>query len=133
MRSCCTSLVVAMLVVFVSAVAEAQTFPSKPITVIYPNPPGGLAEQSIRQIGERFEKRTGQPFIIEFRPGGLEVIAMQATLAAPADGHTMVSTNQNIAVNPAFTRLPYETRDFAPIITYALFAPTISVRAALPA
>src|SRR5262245_65743700 len=71
-----------------AAPAPAQdAFPSRPITIVVPFPPGGSAEALMRPIAERIRISTGQPVIIDSRPGGGGNVGAVAVKNAPADGY----------------------------------------------
>ena len=98
--------------------AAAQAFPSQPVRVLVPFAAGNVLESSLRAVGERFRESTGQPLLVEARPGGGGIVAAQALQAARADGHTaLLATQAILAVNPHIYRtLPYDPqRDFAPV------------------
>jgi len=112
------------LAAFVAANAFAQTYPSKPIRLIVPFPPGGGNDVIARVVGQKLTERLGQQVIIDNRAGGNGIIGLQAlTLAAP-DGYTLgVGAAGPLAVNPSlYEKLPYDpTKDFAPITNMVNF------------
>jgi tripartite-type tricarboxylate transporter receptor subunit TctC len=111
------------------AQALADTFPSKPIKFIVPFPPGSGTDTSARYFGKKLTELTGQPVVVENRPGGNGFIAVQAALYAPADGYTVfVGSNSTLAVNVAlFKKLPYDPQtDFAPL-SMMMRAPAVLV------
>ncbi len=76
--------------------AHAQAdFPSRPIRVVVGLPAGGAADVVIRALGLELEKTLKQPVVIDNRPGGLYVPAIQAVASAPADGHTLLYINSS--------------------------------------
>src|SRR6476660_7564511 len=82
------------------AQALADSFPSRPIKFIVPFPPGSGTDTSARYFGKKLTELTGQPVVVENRPGGNGFIAVQAALYAPADGYTVfVGSNSTLAVN----------------------------------
>lgn len=91
--------------------AQAQTFPVKPVRVIVPFAPGNTLDTSLRQVGEVFQRNTGQPLIIDNKPGGAGIVAAQALLQSPPDGYTLLLTNTSLlTINPhTFSKLPYDT------------------------
>jgi tripartite-type tricarboxylate transporter receptor subunit TctC len=72
------------------AAAQDQDFPSKPIRIIAPFPPGGATDLTARIIAEGFRQAWGHPAIVENRPGASGIIGAEATAKAPADGYTVV-------------------------------------------
>jgi tripartite-type tricarboxylate transporter receptor subunit TctC len=104
-------LVVAALISFPVA---AQEYPTKPIRVIVPFPPGGAADTMARLFAPQVSKALGQNLVIENRPGANTVIATELVSRAPPDGYTMLVMATSFTVNPfAYNKLPYDTlRDF---------------------
>jgi tripartite-type tricarboxylate transporter receptor subunit TctC len=97
--------------------AAAQTYPSKPIHVLIPYAPGGIADIAARIVGAKLTEAWGQQVVVENRPGGNGFIAMGAGAKAPADGYTLtMATIGDVAINPAlFKDMPYKWDDYAPI------------------
>lgn len=116
--------------------ARAQEFPAKPIRVFVPFAAGTVLETAVRVVSDRLRADAGQPLVVEARPGGGGIVAVQALLGQPADGYTLLIASQAIlAVNPhVYRALPYDVqRDLAPI-TDAFQAPLALVAApAVPA
>lgn len=81
--------------------ARAQSWPSRPIRFISATAAGGAIDATARAYGEYITQRTGQPVVVESRPGGQSMIAAQAVATSPADGHTFL-----FAVNSALTQAP---------------------------
>jgi tripartite-type tricarboxylate transporter receptor subunit TctC len=97
------------------ALAQGTPFPTKPIRILVPFPPGGGTDVAARALAEHFGKEFGQPSIVENRPGGNSIIATEAVAKAPPDGHTLLLTTDFHAINAAFgVGLPYDSlKDFA--------------------
>ena len=109
---------VALLAVFGASPASAQAYPTKPIHILVPYAPGGIADIAAQIIGAKMTEAWGQQVVVENRPGGNAFIAMGATAKAPPDGYTLVmATIGDVAINPAlFKEMPYNVeRDLAPI------------------
>jgi tripartite-type tricarboxylate transporter receptor subunit TctC len=99
-----------------------DTYPSRPITVVIPFPPGGSADVLGRIIGKRLSDQLGQPVVIDNRPGAGTVLGASAVAKAPADGYTLlVSSGSTFTVNPAIRpNLPYDPiKSFDPIAIVA--------------
>ena len=115
-----------------SASSFSQTtanFPSKPIKFIVPFGPGSGTDTSARYYAKKLQEVTGQPVVVENRPGGNGFIAVKQALGAPADGYTVfIGSNSTLAVNAAlFKALPYDPqKDFAPL-TMLMRAPAVLV------
>src|SRR5262250_412403 len=98
--------------------AAAQNYPSKPIHILVPYAPGGIADIASRIVGAKLTEACGQQVVVENRPGGNGFIAMTAGAKAAPDGYTLVMvTVGDVAINPAlFKEMPYDVeRDLAPI------------------
>ena len=98
--------------------ANAQDYPARPIRVLTSSSAGGLSDMFMRALGEEFQKATGQPIIIENRPGGMGNIASRACTEAAPDGYTICILNtDNAAYNQhLFKNLPYDPDKLVPIV-----------------
>ena len=109
---------VALLAVTGASPASAQSYPTKPIHILVPYAPGGIADIAARIIGAKMTEAWGQQVVVENKPGGNAFIAMTAAAKAPPDGYTLVmATVGDVAINPAlFKEMPYDVqRDLVPI------------------
>ncbi len=108
----------ACLPVLGAGAAQAQEFPTKPLRIVVPFPPGGSADVLARTIGARLTESMGQPVVVENKPGAGGILGADTVAKAPADGHTMLFANTNIAINPTlYKSLPYDTASaFAPVV-----------------
>lgn len=84
MKRLMTFLAIGLSLLSASAWAQ-QSYPSRPIRIVVPYPPAGLADSVIRSIGEKLSVRLGQPVIIDNRPGGKQIIGTEAVVKAPAN------------------------------------------------
>lgn len=115
--------------------ALAQPYPSRTVTVIVPYSPGGLPDTVARVLGQKLSDKWGQAVVVENRPGGNGVVAFQALAAKPADGYTlMVTDNTMFTVNPhVYSKLPYDSeRDIAPISHVARAPLFLAVHPSMP-
>jgi tripartite-type tricarboxylate transporter receptor subunit TctC len=118
-----------------TAAAIAQPYPSKPIRLIVPYPPGGGTDIFARIVGARLGEALGQQIVVEQRPGAAGVIGAEAAAKAAPDGYTLViGQASNLAINPnLMSRLPYDpVRDFAPITLIAASPSLLVVHPSLP-
>ncbi|MGJ7530728.1 Bug family tripartite tricarboxylate transporter substrate binding protein [Variovorax sp. GB1P17] len=97
--------------------SSAQAYPTKPITIIVPFPPGGIADPVARLVSRQLADVLGQAVIIDNKPGGGGQIAAAAAKHAPPDGHTLfMGTMGTQALNShLFAKLAYAPSDFIPI------------------
>ncbi len=105
---------------FATSTAQAQTFPSKPITIIVTAAAGGVSDVVARAIGQRLSEVWGQQVVIENKGGGGHILGAQAVAKAPPDGHTlMVAEAGTFVLNPTLypkEKLSYDTeKDLAPV------------------
>ena len=123
------------LAITVAASAQAQTFPSKPLRIIVPFPPGGAADVTARVLGEPMSKALGQPIVVENRPGAGAVIGYEAGAKAPGDGYTVLIVFPSFVIN-AFVRsgLQYQPfRDFKAVGQTIAVPMAVSVHPSVPA
>ena len=95
----------------------ADAWPSRPIQLLIPYPPGGSADLLARPLGAKLQERLGQPIVLDYRPGAGGTIATQALARSKPDGYTLIMVLAAHAINPSlYPKLPYDTRkDFAPV------------------
>ncbi|MFY9184732.1 MAG: tripartite tricarboxylate transporter substrate binding protein [Limnohabitans sp.] len=99
-----------IFLVLCAQVALAQDFPSKPIRIIVPLPPGGSNDVLARLLAQKMSESFGQPVVVENKPGAAGNIATEYIAKSPADGYTLgIAPNQTVAVNPVlYPKLPYD-------------------------
>jgi tripartite-type tricarboxylate transporter receptor subunit TctC len=125
----------AALAVAATQEAAAQAFPSRPIRIIVPIPPGGAPDISARVIGQKLSEQLGQPVVVENRPAANGNVAMDQVAKADPDGHTLgVFADSNITVNPhLYKSMPLDTiKDLAPVASLVLNQWVLSVNPSLP-
>ena len=109
--------VLATMILAISQLACAQSYPSQPIRLIAPFPPGGSVDITARLIGEPLGAQLGARIVVDNRSGASGNIGMEAAARAPADGYTIVLNTIPLVTNQAlFDKLTWDPlRDFAPI------------------
>ena len=115
--------------------AAPDRYPSKPIRLIVPYPPGGPTDLIARAVNEPLAQRLGQQVVIDNRGGATTVIGAELAAHSPADGYTLlVATISTLAVNPALQKkLPYDPeRDFAAVSMLAAQPYLLVTTVALP-
>jgi len=126
------ALIAGLLVI--PAPASAQSYPTQPIRIIVPTPPGGVADLLARAIAQGISANTGKTVIAEQRTGAGGVIAADFVAKAPPDGHTIYMgfhPTQSILVH--LQKLPYDpAKDFAPIILVGSSPNTLVINPKLP-
>jgi tripartite-type tricarboxylate transporter receptor subunit TctC len=126
---------VAALLVLWTAPAQAQSYPTKPIHILVPYAPGGIADIASRIVGAKLTEAWGQQVVVENKPGGNGFIAMTAAAKATGDGYTLaMATGGDVAINPAlFKDMPYDVnRDLAPIALVSDAPLVLAANAATP-
>src|SRR5688500_2926072 len=87
----------------------AQGYPSKPMTMIIPVPPGGTLDVVGRMLAQRLGEQMGQTFVVENRPGGAGTIGAIAVQKAPADGYTLLFSPSTMTTTPMTMKAaPYD-------------------------
>jgi len=119
----------------VAASAQADNYPSKPVQLIVPFPPGGLADIHARTVADRLTAAWGQRVVVENRPGAGGSIGAQLVATAAPDGYTLLFSNTSLAINPSLRKdLPYDTeKAFTQVNTNAIVPNIIVVRKEVPA
>ena len=115
---------------------HAQSFPDRPVRIIVPFAAGNTLDTALRQVAEEFKKNTGQPLVVENKPGGSGIIAAQSVMAAPADGYTLLLANTSmLTINPhTFAKLPYDAeKTFRPITNFLGTSMVMAVNSTVPA
>ena len=113
----------------------AQAFPSKTITLVVPNPPGGLVDTSARLVAEPLARLIGQPVVIDNKPGASGNLAYQNVARSAKDGHTLlVSYSGYHIANPILMdKLPWEIKDLAPVGLITIATNVIAIHPSVPA
>jgi tripartite-type tricarboxylate transporter receptor subunit TctC len=117
-----------------AATASAQDWPARPVKIIIPLGPGGGGDVFTRLMAEEFQKRFGQPFVVENRPGGGLNIGTRACAEAAPDGYTFcVLSGEPVVYNQfTFKSLPFNPdKDFEPVVSLFINANALVVNAKL--
>lgn len=115
--------------------AMADSFPTKTVRIVVPYPAGGATDNLARQVSTVLAEKTGQSFIVDNKPGGATVIAAQALIQAPPDGHTVAFFDPStVAMNQfLFKRLAYDpTTSIVPVTQMVRIHFGLMVRADSP-
>ena len=129
------SLLSLALVAILPLAASAQSYPSKPIRMIVPYPPGGAADLLARLIGQKLSERVGQPVVVETRAGGGGNIGAEYVVKSPADGYTVMIGGLSLAINQSlFKNVGYSlANDLTALAQVATYQSMIVVHPSLPA
>lgn len=102
---------------FAACAAWAQAYPSRPVKVVVPWPPGQATDLAARLVAQKLQDQLGQPFIVDNRPGAGGAIGSEAAARAPADGYTLLAASSGpISIMPLLQKTPYDAqKDFAPV------------------
>jgi tripartite-type tricarboxylate transporter receptor subunit TctC len=109
---------VALTLTLAASLAQAQSYPSKPIRMVVPYTAGGPADLLVRALGQKLTDAWGQQVIVENKPGANEIIAAQDVAKSPADGYNwLLASDAVYSLNPfLYRKLPYDpVKDFAPV------------------
>ncbi|MEJ1170372.1 Bug family tripartite tricarboxylate transporter substrate binding protein [Variovorax sp. CCNWLW235] len=116
------------------AQTQTQSWPTRPVRVVIPFPPGGTLDTVGRLLAQKLGDQTGQPFIVENRPGGNGVIGADVVSKAPADGYTLLFNASTFTTAPMTMKsVPYEiVRDFTPVALVAKAPLSVAINKNLP-
>ena len=122
------------LALSLAAVAALAQFPSRPITLLVPIPPGGAPDIAARLIGQKLSEHIGQPVVIENRVGANGNIASDLVAKSQPDGHTLgLLADSQVTINPHLYKMPFDAlRDLAPVATVAANQFVLTVNPSLP-
>ena len=114
---------------------HAQDFPTQPVKLVVPFPPGGTTDILARQLATELQQRWGKSVLVENRSGASGTIFSEQLAHMPADGHTLMLTATHHVINPAlYKNLKYDTRaDFTPIALVATVPNVLVVHPSFPA
>jgi tripartite-type tricarboxylate transporter receptor subunit TctC len=133
MKTC--GLITAFLVLLLAAGGgyAQQGYPTKPIRLIVPFPPGGQTDVVARVIAQKLSESFGQQVVVDNRPGAAGSIGVEIAVNAPADGYTMVQISTSYAGNAALRKLPYDPiKDVVPIVMLGEIANLVTVNPSGP-
>jgi tripartite-type tricarboxylate transporter receptor subunit TctC len=124
----------AVVAAAVPALARAQAFPTRPVKIVLPQPPGGAADRLARTLAERLEARWKQPVVLDNRPGGGVVVGTLATVRAAPDGYSIGLLGSSLSINAVQRKdLPYEIKDLAPLARVGYYTVALVAHTAFPA
>ena len=114
--------------------AFAQGYPTKPVRVIIPFPPGGTLDALGRALAQKLSDQMGQQFVVENKPGGNGIIGADAVAKAPADGYTLLFNASTFVTAPmTMKQVPYGVvQDFTPVALVAKAPLSVTIAKDLP-
>jgi tripartite-type tricarboxylate transporter receptor subunit TctC len=115
--------------------ALAQSYPTKPIRVVVPFPPGGGTDIVARTVTPKMAEMLGQPFVVENRAGAGGNIGTEAVAKSPADGYTLLVASASTAINTTLVpNLSWDfSRDFTPVVLMVVNNHLLAAHPAVPA
>ena len=132
-----TAVAVAVATIALAAAGQAgaQAFPSKPIKVVVPYPPGGVVDVIARSVGEQMTKSVGQPSVIENRVGAAGSIGTEAVARSAPDGYTLLVASPSHTANISlYSKLSWHPlTSFAPVALVGVIPNVILVHPSVPA
>jgi tripartite-type tricarboxylate transporter receptor subunit TctC len=134
-RSVVTAIAVCAAGLAAGGPAHAQSWPAKPVRFLVPLAAGGPGDVLARAIGQKLSESTGQPVVIDNRPGANTNIGHEAAAKAPPDGYTVLMTASTLTINPAlYPKLPFDAiTSFTPVTLFATTPLLLVVHPSLPA
>jgi tripartite-type tricarboxylate transporter receptor subunit TctC len=122
------------LILASGSVCAQADYPTRPVKMIVPSPPGGGTDILARVLAQHFSKTFGQAFVVENKPGAGNMIGIESVARSPADGYTLLVVPSTLVLNSVlFKKVPYDpVRDFTPITLAATAPNVLVVNPALP-
>lgn len=124
-----------LLGLLVCAPAGAQNYPSRPIRIVVPFPPGGATDIFARQVAQKMTESWGQQVLVENKAGASGTIGSEQVAKSAPDGYTLMLTATHHAINPSlYAKLPYDTlRDFSNVALIATSPNVLLLHPSVPA
>ncbi len=121
--------------VTISLPAFGQAYPSRPLRMVVPFPPGGPTDITGRTLAQKLSERWNQPVVVENRPGAGSIIGTEIAAKSAPDGYTILLGSNSIALQPLLqSKLPYDPqRDLAPVILAVRIPNVLIVHPSVPA
>src|SRR5689334_4501942 len=118
----------------VSGAAVAETYPVRPVRIIVPYGPGGIADVVLRMVAQKMSEKLGQQFVIENRPGAAGIVGIQAVVTSAPDGYTLAMIGGGLtSAKSLFKTLPYDLeKDLAPISSTAYYGLVVATSQTSP-
>lgn len=129
------SLATAAALALLAGASFAQAWPTRPIKLVVPFPPGGGTDAVARLLANKLSTQSGWTIVVDNRPGAGGNLGLDAVAKAPADGYTIgLGQTANLAINPAlYAKMPFDPlKDFAPVTTVASQPVVLLVNASSP-
>ncbi len=127
--------IVGVLLACTAAVAQAQSWPVKPVRMILAFPPGGPTDIVSRVLAQKLSEQLGQQVLVDNKPGAGGNIGAELAARAPNDGYTIFYNTSAIVINPAlYGKASYDTlKDFVPVVLTAAIPMVLVLHPAVPA
>ena len=128
-------LLLALMLSTLAGAAQAQSYPTRPVKVIVPFAPGGVADTIARMWAQNLSQSLGQNFYVENHGGGGSNIGMGLAARQPADGYAVLVAASSFTVNPSlYAKIPYDPlKDFTPVTLLASTKNVLVVHPSVPA
>ena len=112
-----SAIAVVCIAAVAAAAAQTKEFPTRPVRLVVPVPPGGSVDVMARIVSPKWSEVLGQNVIIDYRPGANTIVGSEQVARAAPDGYTLLINTLPFVVNPwIYPKMPYDTeRDFAPV------------------
>jgi tripartite-type tricarboxylate transporter receptor subunit TctC len=126
-----TALALTVATLIAVAPAQAQTWPSRPIKLVVPFPPGGLIDNMARLVAPKLGQELGQSVVIDNKPGAGGNLGAAETARSAADGYTLLMASPPLTISPAlYSKLPYKPEQIAPVALLGRVPNVLMVNAA---